>query len=55
MICETETHNPTATEVRLRRAIHAWIREDAPVPVKLHTTPQHINALIDRVVKELAS
>jgi len=33
----------------LREAVHAWIREDAPVSVKMALQPSHVDALVSRV------
>lgn len=34
---------------RVERVIHDWIREDAPVNVKMTLTPEHVAKLIDRI------
>lgn len=50
-------HRPDAVralnaESRLRRAIHDWIREDAPLAVKMTVMPEHVAALVRRLAAE---
>ncbi len=36
-------------ENQIRRAIHDWIREDAPLTVKMSVMPEHVAALARRL------
>lgn len=36
-------------ESQIRRAIHDWIREDAPLTVKMSVMPEHVAALARRL------
>ena len=36
-------------ESQIRRAIHDWIREDAPLTVKMSVMPEHVAALAKRL------
>lgn len=38
-----------ADYVRVKGAIHEWIRDDAPVSVKMGLRPEHIAKLVDRI------
>lgn len=34
---------------KVQRAIHDWIRDDAPVSVKMSLMPEHVAKLVDRI------
>jgi hypothetical protein len=34
---------------RIRRTIHEWIRDDAPLAAKMNLTPKHVSQLVDRI------
>lgn len=35
---------------KAERAVHDWIREDAPLAAKMNLTPAHVAKLVDRLV-----
>jgi len=44
-----------ADTTALRLAVHAWIREDAPLSVKMMLLPKHVDALMARLAAEIAA
>lgn len=38
-----------AEYARVQRAVFDWIRDDAPVAIKMMMLPEHCNKLIDRI------
>ncbi|MCP1550645.1 MULTISPECIES: hypothetical protein [Methylorubrum] len=44
-----------ADTTALRLAVHAWIREDAPLAAKMNLLPKHVDALMARLAAEIAA
>lgn len=44
---------PVANRDSIERAVHDWIRDDAGMAVKMGITPDHVRALISRILSLL--
>jgi len=41
---------PVANRDSIERAVHDWIRDDAGMAVKMGITPDHVRALVSRIL-----